>query len=129
MEPLDPNVKIPDVRKVISNFVVEAHQTAVDNGFYSVEQNLGNMCSNLHGEVSELWEAYRAGKLNSLCDKSEAMKALGLAPLTSLEEECADIVIRVFDICGYFKVDLANALLNKMKYNKSRKFRHGGKLA
>lgn len=43
--------------------------------------------------------------------------------------ELADIAIRLFDVCGNHGVDLDQAVAAKMEFNKSRGFRHGGKLA
>ena len=44
-----------------------------------------------------------------------------------IPSELADIVIRVFDICGYYEIDLEAAIKEKMEYNKTRQFKHGGK--
>ena len=85
--------------------------------------------SNLHGEVSELWEAYRAGKLSEPCDKAEKMKAMGLVPLTYAEEEIADIIIRALDTANAIGVDVRIALAVKHLYNTTRERLHGGKKA
>lgn len=89
--------------------------------------------SNQHGESSEFWEAYRAGKLDQPCDKAAKMEALGLPALTSAEEEIADEIIRLLDKADGHnskeKVDVAKAVAVKMAYNASRPFLHGGKLA
>lgn len=89
--------------------------------------------SNQHGEASEFWEAFRAGKLDKVCDKAEKMEKLGLPALTSAEEEIADEIIRVLDKADGHnateKVDVAKAVSAKMAYNASRPFLHGGKLA
>jgi len=44
-----------------------------------------------------------------------------------IPSELADIVIRVFDICGYYGIDLEAAIEEKMEYNESRPYKHGGK--
>lgn len=63
----------------------------------------------VHSEVSEALEADREGDLEGLA------------------EELADIVIRVFDLCGYLKVDLEREILLKMDLNENRGHLHGGK--
>jgi NTP pyrophosphatase (non-canonical NTP hydrolase) len=39
--------------------------------------------------------------------------------------ELADCIIRIFDYCGAFNIDLASALIDKMDYNASRPYMHG----
>lgn len=89
--------------------------------------------ANQHGEASEFWEAFRAGKLDQPCDKAHKMEAAGLPPLTSAEEEIADEMIRLLDkadgVSSEGKINVARAVAAKMAYNASRPFLHGGKLA
>jgi NTP pyrophosphatase (non-canonical NTP hydrolase) len=85
--------------------------------------------SNQHSEASEFWEAFRAGKLNALCDKADKMTREGLPPLTNAEEEIADEIIRVLDKAEAHGVDVAKAVATKMAYNATRPHLHGGKLA
>lgn len=46
-----------------------------------------------------------------------------------IPSELADIIIRVGDIAGYYGIDLEAAVVEKMTYNETRGYRHGGKLA
>jgi NTP pyrophosphatase (non-canonical NTP hydrolase) len=85
--------------------------------------------ANLHGEVSEFWEAFRDGTLNEPCDKAHKMEALGLQPLTCAEEEIADALIRTLDTANAFGVDVAKAVAAKIAYNATRPKLHGGKKA
>ena len=84
-------------------------------------------CNNLHDEVSELHEAWRNNHLRDLCDKAEKMAAAGIRPLTCLEEELADILIRVLDDSRKLGVDIQDAVLRKHAFNATRPMRHGGK--
>ena len=85
--------------------------------------------ANLHGEASEFWEAFRKGRLDHPCDKTEKMEAMGLPGLTYAEEEIADILIRTLDTAEAFGVDVAKAVSVKAEFNRGRKHLHGGKLA
>ncbi len=84
-------------------------------------------CNNLHDEVSELHEAWRNNQLREPCDKAEKMDKASIIPLTCLEEEYADIVIRALDNCRRLGVDIQSAIERKHAYNKTRAYRHGGK--
>ena len=83
------------------------------------EVDVATFVANLHGEVSELWEAYRRGQLNERCDKPTA------EPLTCAEEEIADILIRTLDMAADFGVDVDKAVRVKLAYNLTRPFKHG----
>ncbi len=85
---------------------------------------LGLMLSNLHSEISELWEAARKGKLDSQCDKPVELNCAG--------EELADILIRLLDTARYLGMnvdEIERAVAIKLGYNETRPRLHGGKLA
>lgn len=117
--------------KTLDEIANAVHRLAWDNGWHSTEERedafVERMCNNLHDEVSELHEAWRNNKLRNLCDKSEKMTECGILPLTNLEEEMADILIRVLDNCRKLNVNIQSAVERKHEYNKVRAFRHGGK--
>ncbi len=97
------------------------HENAVEKGFHPREENerqfMANQCNNLHGEVTELWDAYRAGKEDAPCDKS--------IDLSCKEEELADLVIRALDISRRLNIDILNCVLIKHSYNLTREHKHG----
>lgn len=103
--------------------------TAKDLGFHDEPVPMSVSAANLHSEVSELWESFRNGTLNLHCDKSEKMKATGLEPLTCMEEELADIIIRALDTARENGVDVARAVRVKDAYNRTRPHKNGGKAA
>lgn len=103
------------------------YKNASDKGFHDKDadrsdvENYAIWTVNLHGEVSELWEAARKGQLLETCDKD--------ADLTCEEEELADIIIRALDTAKARGVSIGRAVLAKHSYNTTRSHRHGGKLA
>lgn len=102
-------------------------------------EKLKEQLLNIHGELSELWEAFRAGTLDEPCDKTGKMSTIlnndkelfggSGKPLTSLEEEAADIVIRLAHLFSVRGLNLSRAIRLKYEYNKTRPYRHGNKLA
>ena len=44
---------------------------------------------------------------------------------SSVEDELADALIRILDICGYNEIDIEKHVELKMKYNENREYLHG----
>ena len=97
---------------------------AKEHGFHNSDEvgiidldRVAKFCVNLHGEVSEVWEAARKGHLTEKCDKPVG--------LTCAEEELADIAIRAFDMAHTLGVDIGRAISLKSWYNEKREYMHG----
>lgn len=105
------------------NSVAEmVHKNATDHGFHPdepIEHFIAKQCNNIHAEVTELWDSWRAGIQDQNCDKP--------IPLTCQEEELADIIIRALDVSQRLKIDIGNAIAIKHEYNKTRPYKHGKK--
>lgn len=115
----------------LTSLASEAYRNAVIKGFHpegeSEDAFVERMCNLLHSEVSEIYEAWRNNQLREPCDKASKMNLLGCKPLSCLEEELADIIIRVLDNAVHLGVDIEVAVTHKMKFNQTREFRHGNK--
>jgi len=98
-------------KRTIQSLVKEAHETAVEKGWWRDERSLLDCIALIHCELSEAVEAYRKG------DEAHVV------------EELADVLIRVFDLCGRRGWNLEKSVLDKMAFNKTRSYRHGGKIA
>lgn len=113
----------------------ELHGLAKQKGWYDNEETelqfVTRCVANLHGEVSELWEAARNGSLHMPCDKNIVVEYHDVSGwmLTNLHEELADIIIRALDMAGRLNIDIESVVAAKHKYNATRPKRHGGKLA
>jgi NTP pyrophosphatase (non-canonical NTP hydrolase) len=94
---------------MINNLCKEAYLTAKSKGWHDEPRETGTLLALIHSEVSEALEADRKGNTENFA------------------EELADVCIRIFDLCGLQNIDLESAISKKMEYNKSRKYKHGGK--
>lgn len=93
-------------------------------GVPDTNEILAKLCL-AHSELSEAVEAIRSGdvEMRFETDKQGNDKPEGAVV------EMADAVIRVLDLCEALGLDLQWAMIAKMRYNETRSFRHGGKLA
>jgi len=113
----------------ISEYMTEAHATAVEKGWWQDgDRNFGEQIALMHSELSEALEHYREYGLDPkfmMFDDGDfdPVKPDGIAV------EFADLLIRLFDTCERYHIPLESALQVKMKYNKTRPFRHNNKLA
>lgn len=106
----------------------------------------------IHSEVSEALEVLREpqikdakladdyfsvkveGREHFFADHDQAVAfsgrngtAIELAKPEGFASELADVIIRIFDLCGHLGIDMGAMLKLKMAYNDTRRYKHGGK--
>jgi NTP pyrophosphatase (non-canonical NTP hydrolase) len=105
------------VTKAVDLLIDHCHHSAYNNGWWHdiktgeeiTERNISELLCLVHSEVSEAFEGYRRNKNDD-----------HLPHRAMLDVELADTVIRIFDMAGGLKIDLAGALVEKINYNNSR---------
>ena len=119
----------------LNQLAKEIHDNAVAHGFYEDIKNTGEMLCLIHAEVSEALEADRKNKyceVNPIgvlgwVDDIEFKDSFNRNIKGTFEEEMADILIRVLDMCEYRKINIDAHVLSKMRYNKLREYKHSKK--
>lgn len=86
------------------------HINAMNHGWWDEERKIPELLCLIHSEVSEALEAYRNNDM------------------ALFREECADIMIRLLDMCENETIDLWYEVMRKHEINKKRPYRHGGKV-
>ena len=106
---------------MINDLVKRAHDNSVKHGFWEKDRNFGEVIALMHSELSEAFEEYRKGKGINESYYEDGKKLCGIP------SELADVIITIFDFCGGNDIDLEKIIIEKMEYNESRPYKHGGK--
>lgn len=108
----------------IKEYVKVAYNNAKAKGWHEEPRSIGDFICLMHSELSEALEEHRNGRYPTEVyyndNKPTKPEGIGI--------ELADCVIRIFDFCGKYDIDLEELIEIKMKYNETRPKRHGGKI-
>lgn len=110
----------------------EIHDNAVAKGFYDKPKEVGTLLMLAVSELSEALEADRKGRKTKtsvgwLIDENDMRfrSFFEEGVKDTFEDEMADTIIRVLDMCGYLGIDIESHVEAKMRYNSTREAKHG----
>lgn len=97
--------------------------------------DLTTLCQNIAGFVKEKGfytpssldepEQVLAKLMLVVTEMAEAAEAVRRQDHTNFEEELADTLIRIFDLCGTMGIDIGAQIADKMEINMGRPYKHG----
>jgi NTP pyrophosphatase (non-canonical NTP hydrolase) len=138
--------KSKGVRAMLNKLAKEVHQNAVEHGWWEQERHIGSLLMLMVSELSEALEEYRNGyfpaevyyscglKIDDFINKcpekglDACRNTCGNGKPEGIPVELADCIIRILDYCGKENIDIDEAIRIKHEYNKTRPYRHGGKV-
>lgn len=115
----------------------EIHQVNVEKGFWEDRKNVGEVLMLIVSELGEALDAHRSGKSADVdgfnargidrTDTEDFQSDFQQCIKDTFEDEIADTVIRILDMCEGFGIDLETHIRLKLEYNKTRPYKHGKK--
>ena len=121
-----PGIKIREMNELAK----QIHEYAKAKGFWDNPRDTGTLLMLIVSELAEAMEADRNGRIANI-DKFH--KAIVLDDIfeasikDTFEDEMADTIIRILDLCAAKGIDIDRHIELKMKYNATRSYRHGNK--
>jgi len=106
-------------------------QNNKEKGFWDNERNVGELLMLVTSELGEAMEAHRKGKFTKNEDwelyqkKYNSNEVFKLKIKDTFEDEIADSIIRLLDMCGGLGINIESHIVAKLEYNKSRPRLHG----
>jgi NTP pyrophosphatase (non-canonical NTP hydrolase) len=119
----------------------DIYQAMKEKGFWDHERNVGEMLMLATGELAEGLEALRKGRkmdqdrLMGYLEQGDqihreggfAYDAFESQIKDTFEDELADALIRILDMCGGLGIDIEFHVREKLQYNSLRAHKHGKK--
>lgn len=126
------------IQQNFNDFAKAVHENAINHGWYDQKRSFGEIVALCHSELSEALEQYRDNKPmayfwneNDLFGTDDEITDLDVwtdEKLEGVAVEMIDCVIRIFDWCASENIDIDRLIRMKHEFNKSREYKHGGKL-
>lgn len=129
----------------LNELSTKIHNVNKEKGFYDELREIGTFLMLVVSELSKALEADRKNNSNKLEIFLDDLKYAKLSIedfslqndncnwiknkfettiKDSFEDEIADAMIRLLDLCGYLNIDIEKHISLKLKYNETRPYKH-----
>ena len=115
----------------LTKYCKEFHKVAVNGGFYETMNDAEEALMSNPELQRSVRDAFIAQKISMIQGElGEAIEAMrkdnyGLHKKDTFEDEIADTLLRIFDLCGRLDIDIEKQIQWKLNFNKSRERMHG----
>ena len=103
----------------INEWAKKIHENAINHGWWESDRSVSEIIALCHAELSESLEEDRKGA---------DLVYIAAGKPEGVAVELIDCMIRILDWCGFMGVDVDAIMEAKHEYNKTRPYRHGGKV-
>ena len=108
------------------------HGWAVSKGWWKdPNRSFAEQVTNFHAELSEAWEEFRSHGMDPAYFnyRKEDDQRVVLPKPEGISVELMDAIVRILDTCGRYGMNAGHDFGEKLAYNCTRPYRHGGKHA
>jgi NTP pyrophosphatase (non-canonical NTP hydrolase) len=124
--------------KTLNELRDKIYNNAKDKGFWDEPRNVGESLMLVVTELAEALEVHRKGDMIKPVDvmvkkamvemhDDEFKEHFAVMVKDTFQDEMADSIIRILDLCGGLDIDIDWHIAAKMRYNATRSRLHGKK--
>lgn len=110
---------------MMNELAVQIYEANKEKGFWDKERNVGEMLMLVTSELGEAMEAHRKNRVADWQKFELENVPFAESIKDTFEDEIADAMIRLFDMCGGLGIDIEKHITEKLKYNATRPRLHG----
>lgn len=119
---------------VLNEMAKEIYEENAAKGFHEKETEFGTRIALIHSELSEALEADRKGShanvreyIFRVHEGDDPARSFEQLVKDTVEDEIADAIIRILDLCATEGINIAEHIKLKREYNSHRPYKHGKK--
>ena len=120
-------VGMREVEGILNHLSEMCNKISSEKGWNDEPRSFGDLIALLHSEASEALEEFRDGRMFNETYYDPFDTKIIKKP-EGIPSELADVLIRVFQMCGALDIDIGAAFVEKCAFNRTRPRMHGGKV-
>lgn len=119
----------------LNRLAIAIYAANKEKGFWDKPRNVGELLMLVTSELGEALEAHRKDRFSDYENFEKHIKVptngfkhgFEICVKDTFEDEIADAIIRLLDMCGGLGIDIEKSIELKLRYNQTREKLHGKK--